>query len=334
MTITKKVRKQRQSGIGGSDTAGILNQSPHNTPLSIYDSKVHDLEPETDPDRFWFGNACEKIVAQRIRHDLRKAGELKGKRLYEPPGMMWHPNGVMFGNPDRVLVDKATGKWLAGYECKWIDGANRKEWSAENDTKVELPMHYYVQAFHYLMVARACGHDLDRWWVVVVFGGNDPRYYPVEWNQTRADAIEARVLGFWRDYVVPKKRPPHGGHPADTKTLNRMFNKEMEQALEATNATEKRVERYHEIQTELRQLNKEKDHIRNDLRVIMGSATRLVGMSWAASFKKQRAKRRTNYQAIFDEYGITERDLERFQVEEKAARRLTIHFKKRKDSNG
>ena len=190
-------------------------------------------------------------------------------------------------------------------------------------------MQYYVQAFHYLMVARACGHDLDRWWVVVVFGGNKTRYFPVEWSDQRAAAIEARVLGFWRDFVVPRVRPPHTGHKADTRTLNRMFDRQMDAALEATNATEDRVQRYREIQTQLQELTKEKDHIRNDLRGIMGNATRLVGVSWAASFKKSRPKRRTNYEKLFEEFGIKKDDLERFQVEEKAARRLTIHVKKK-----
>ena len=324
MTLSKAIKQQRKSGIGGSDVGPIFGVSTFKTPLGIYDSKVLDL-PDEENDLFWYGHEGEKMIARRIWHDLRKAKRYRGRKMVEP-GMVWHPNGWAFANPDRVLIDKKTGDWLEGYECKWITNQFQK-WSKDGEEPVRFPSAYYAQAFHYLWVARANGHKLDRWWIVACFGGNDTRYYEVKWCEDFAATLEKVLSFFWFDHVVKRVPPSYTGAKADAKSLNRLFKDEVDETLEASESTESKVQLFRQNQREIKRLEEENNIIKNDLRCVFGSATRIEGSSWASTYKKSKPRRRIDYKAMIKALNISEKEVQKFAKESDQDRTLRINFK-------
>ncbi len=332
MTITRAIRQQRKGGLGGSDAAAILGISPNGTPLSVYDSKLLEL-PDEPKDIYWYGNEGEKMIAARIWHDLRARKEYRGRRLIEPKEMLWHPNGWAFGNPDRILIEKSSGKWLAGYECKWVNNNDRARWSEADAPTVNYPKHFWAQAFHYLWVARARGHNLDCWWIVAMLGGYDTRYYRVGWDEERAAKYEKRLRRFWEDHVLAEIPPPYTARKTDTRSLNRRFQNEIDEALQSTPEIDKKMDHYAQITKTIRSLEEERGLIKNDLRAWLGSSTRVRGDSWSGSYRKPRTKMKIDYKALVESLELSPGELSKFTKKTEPDRRLTITIKKEKKND-
>jgi len=325
MPLSKAVREQRRKGLGGSDAGAVYGKSDYGTPLTVYWSKIAPLAPEKESDLFWFGHEGEKFVAARIWHDLRRAKQYRGRKLIEPKAMMWHPNGWAFGNADRVLVDKKTGKWLAGYECKWITH-KAHQWSKEGEN-VRFPAAYYAQCFHYLWVARANGHQLEEWWLVAAIYGRDVRYYRVPWDEDFAKKYEAKLERFWRLNVLGKIPPPPTASKRDTAILNERFKVETDQALIANATTENKLQRYRKADAEIKRLTAERDQIKNDLRNMLGPSVEITGNNWRATYRAPAKPRRVvDYKALTSELGATEKQIARHTKPAATSRTLRINL--------
>jgi predicted phage-related endonuclease len=329
MTITKAILQQRRQGVGGSDAGGIIGVSPWSTPLSVYDSKTLDLPPEPEKDVYWFGNHGEKLVAARIWHDLKKAKRSRGHKLVEPKSMIWHVNGWAFGNPDRLLIDKKNGHQREGYECKWVSRFQSHLWPEDGDT-ANLPLYVFAQAFHYLWVLRNAGLDgppLERWWVVACLEGFDVRYYEISWSERVAAAHEKALRRFWFDHVVPRVPPPHTHREQDGRALNRRFSHEVEEVIEASQSTEERLERCRQIKAQIDSLHEERSLLRNDLRVVMGTATRLKGSAANVSYKRPRTREKVDYKGLVGSLDVSPKEISKFTTKQSQERRLTITIK-------
>ena len=270
------------------------------------------------------------MTAARIKEDLKAAGRLKGRRFYEPKEMIWHTNGFCFGNPDRLLVDKDTGHLVEGYECKWVTSFGASAWPPDGESQ-RLPPHVIAQAFHYLWVMRNSaehlGPPLERWWVVATIGGGETRYYEIQWSDKAAKIHEEKMKRFWFDHVVPGIPPAHTHRASDSKSLNRRFSNEVEEVLEACDEVEERLERLKEIRATTAKLKEEESLIRNDLRVIMGSSTKLIGKAANVSFKRPKSTKKIDYKGLVNTLTVDEKTVAKFTTKTEPDRRLVITIK-------
>jgi len=182
--------KERQSGIGATDAAGVLGLSPWATPLSVYQSKVEPIAEEevsgqTLPQ--WLGLRLEDVVAELFfaRTGLRVRADNQHHRHPAYPWLVCHLDYRVVGSPD-VLV-----------ECKTANDS--RGWGDEMTEDV--PVHYWVQAQHEMLVtsAKVC-------YLAVLFGFREFRTYLIHRDEAFLSTWRQAAAEFWQR--VERRDPP------------------------------------------------------------------------------------------------------------------------------
>jgi putative phage-type endonuclease len=181
----------RQKGIGGSDVAPILGLSPWASPIDVWESKVNPIKEDDGEiaDCLHFGNVLEDVVAQEF---VRRTG-MKVQRRNNVIHHKKYPE--LIANPDRVVVGER-----AGLECKTANAFMKESWGESGTDDVPIP--YILQCMHYMEVT-----ERKTWWLAVLIGGNDFRWYAIPWNPKLAKVAQEKCRAFWNDNVIPKVQP-------------------------------------------------------------------------------------------------------------------------------
>jgi len=191
----------RRRGIGGSDVAAVLNQSPYRTARDLYYDKTGRHSTDTDGDRsitFEIGHLLEDVVAQIF-------AKKTGLTVFEDHTMYQHPLfPFMIADVDRFAL-LPDGK-KAVVECKtshynnmktsWVNGA--------------VPRHYELQVRHYLSVM-----NMDTAFIACLFSNNENDFI---WARIDRDLEEEestilQLREFWDRYVRAGVEPPLVGRP-------------------------------------------------------------------------------------------------------------------------
>ena len=146
---------RRQSGIGGSDVAGILGLSPWATPLDVYLSKVEPAEDRDLGEPAYWGNVLEAVVADEY---AKRTGQILAAvpELLRSVDHEW-----MVANIDRAIgggsevVDGVLINADGLLECKTASAFKGSTWGRDDDDDA-VPVHYAAQAMWYLAVT---GHE-------------------------------------------------------------------------------------------------------------------------------------------------------------------------------
>ena len=178
----------RRRGIGGSDAAAALNQSPYRTARDLYYDKVGVLpviEGEDKSITFEIGHLLEDVVAQIF-------AKKTGLTVYEDHTMYQHPLfPFMIADVDRFVLLPDGKKALL--ECKtahynnmkttWLNGA--------------VPKHYELQVKHYMAVM-----NIDTAFVACLFSNSESDFV---WSRIDRDLEEEestilQLQDFWDEH--------------------------------------------------------------------------------------------------------------------------------------
>ncbi len=142
----------RQSGIGGSDAGAICGLNPYVSPMSVYRDKTCENVSDTDNEAMRQGRDLEDYVARRFS----EAAGLKVRRS----NMLYRSDEYpfMIANVDRLVVGED-----AGLECKTASAYSADKWKDGT-----VPMHYLIQAAHYMAVT-----GRKAWYIAVVILGKE-----------------------------------------------------------------------------------------------------------------------------------------------------------------
>jgi putative phage-type endonuclease len=206
MALTPQRVKERQSGLGGSDAAAALGQSPWKTPYKLWREKTGlDAEENLDEvEAAEWGSLLEDTVAN-------KWSRVSGMRVQRVNGLLRHPlQRHMIANIDRAVVNPAiagrvvwNGKRLttdAILEVKTsLSGWQDDKWGDEGTDQI--PTHYLLQAMHYLFVTgcEVCPFGL-------LLAGPRFRRYQVRRDTEVIDMMVDAETAFWR--MVETRTPP------------------------------------------------------------------------------------------------------------------------------
>jgi len=194
----------RVSGIGASEIAGVLGESPWASPLSVYQAKVAPSDDEQAEHQFW-GLELEGSIAagfsKRTGRPHTPAGHLL--RSTEYPWAICTLDCWTISDPDRPthpLEIKNVIEWMAD---EWEGGA---------------PRHVYLQAQHQMLVTAT-----HRATVAALLGGNQLLWEDVERNEQEIRRITAQGERFWREHVEARVQPPaDDAHRATKAALLRL----------------------------------------------------------------------------------------------------------------
>lgn len=186
----------RRKGIGGSEVATILGQSPFTTARDLYRDKVGIL-PAVEKEDNWVA----KEVGHRLESLVAEIFERKtGLRIYQIKKMFAHPDyPFMQANTDYMVetLDGQTGI----LEIKTSNLHAKEKW--QDDT---IPFNYEYQGRHYMAVM-----DVDFCWFACLFGNNENDF--VMRLLERDLDIEADIIAeeqnFWVNHVQAGIEPPY-----------------------------------------------------------------------------------------------------------------------------
>lgn len=203
---------ERRKGVGGSDAAAALGQSPYMTALELYYDKVGDAVPrDLDADgieRTTIGREIENVVATLY-------AEHYGVRLRRRNQILRHQKyDFVIANVDRTIDGRK-----AGLEIKNVDHFSYRNsglWGEpESD---EVPPHYLLQCHHYLLTL-----DYDVWYLAALVGGNRMVRYVIERDHEMDELLIDGEMKFWTHVLEEKPPDLDYQHPHAVDFLKRLY---------------------------------------------------------------------------------------------------------------
>lgn len=207
MPITEEQRQQRRKFIGGSDIAALLGYSPFGNPISVWESKVKELDKK-ETTALKIGNLLEPIVLKLAEEDLQSP-------------VLEHPT-ITHGNM-AVNIDGYCGAgWLyrqkpQAEEClleaktAGFAGPPMEDWSGRAGTD-QVPPRIALQCMYQLHVVRAAGifPKAKICWVPIVTGhdGKGYRKFRIQYSPALGNRLEAIATHFWKKWVETNVEPP------------------------------------------------------------------------------------------------------------------------------
>jgi len=243
----------RTTFLGGSDAAGVVGLSRWSSPVTVWAEKT-GLTPQRDtvPLRMWIGQYMEPMLAEmaEARTGLRF---VRDRRLHRVRGVPYLAGHVDFrARRRRVGLEVKTAR----SDRYW--GEDGLEVTPDDFTAV--PIDYYVQVQHYLMVT-----GWDEFVLAVLIGHDDFRTYRVIRNPDLIGNLRAAEIEFWEHYVLTETPPAVDGSEAASEYLRRRYPRNDELLPAATPEQEELIA----------EVVKQKDHVRHVKALADGLENRL-----------------------------------------------------------
>ena len=185
---------RRLLGIGGSEVAAVLGLDVlgNKTPFDVWRKKTGQ-DSSSFSNRFTeWGHILEDVVARHFA-DVTGFAVAKCNKHFSMKSAPW-----MVGNIDRLII--INGVKSGVLECKTTAFYNDKKFNKdaawfvngeffdENKSgitdKNDIPLNYYLQCQHYMLVT-----GLHMCYLAVLIGGNDYRIFAVPFSETDAKFI-------------------------------------------------------------------------------------------------------------------------------------------------
>ena len=263
----------RKIGIGGSDIAGILGISKYNTPLSIYMTKVTDVE-QVENKHTKFGKRMEPVIREWICDEFYEKNNILLYTMPFPYFMQSKNYPFMTSNIDGLVslaepyTFEVNGEsfTVPANECGILEikTASESQWKQwENDS---IPDDYYCQILWYMTVTGLS------YAMIVALVGKELVWRFVFRDEEIINKLIETGRKFWTDYVEKKIPPAPMGMAADTTALYVLYPTETpEKMLDLSHMADKRL-RYKEIAEEIKILQAEQEKIKQDFMAEMKDA--------------------------------------------------------------
>ena len=253
---------RRTTGIGASEIAAVLGQSPWATALDVYLEK-RGLKTVEESRAMRRGNALEPFIRSEFEAE---AGFTGIKPTYMCVSEA-HP--YLFCNLDWLSKD---GKF--GAEFKSSDNAH--EWGESHSQ--EVPLHYYLQVQHQLLVT-----GLDVIYLVVLLPYSDLRIYPISSDAEVQGRITIEGKSFWHK-VLSETPPVENGSVEAVKTLYSKVSGE-ELVIDSYEALDL-IARHEEAVKGIKDLEEIKEQCEARLFAMMGDARKAKIDGWRGSITR------------------------------------------------
>ena len=177
--------EQRRQGIGGSDAAAVLGYSRWHSAYDVWRVKVDD---STAPDS---GNESTRRGTRREPELIQEYSNLTGKQVYKAPHLIHPDYDYVCANLDGIIPGERV------IEAK--TSRRRDGWGDEGTE--DIPIDYYLQCQHYMLIAAALGlipDDNPLCDIFVSIAGEAIRIYTIKGNKELWAAMLTKYADFWR----------------------------------------------------------------------------------------------------------------------------------------
>lgn len=254
----------RRRGIGGSDAATVVGLNPYSSRLYLYAEKLGLIPEREDNEAMRQGRDLEDYVAQRWMEATGKKVRRENHILYSDQ-YPW-----AFANVDRMVVGEK-----AVLECKTTSVYNKHDFD-----NGEIPDYYYVQCQHYMAVT---GYPKAYLAVLVLNKG----FYTFEIarNDAEIDALMEAERRFWEEHIQTQTPPDADGSDSARFVLDQVERSNQDTAMLMD--LEGVFEQLQRTEAMIKELNDEKEDMRQKIIQSMGTSECGQSMTWKASYLEQ-----------------------------------------------
>lgn len=252
--------KGRQSYIGGSDVAAILGLSRWKTAFDVWLSKTGEIdEPEEEPKHFVRGRFLERAISDWY------ADKFNVKLAHTDPFHTYPgPEPWMSASVDATVLPGEGVEEEYGLECK--SARSDELWGKSGTDKT--PVDVQIQCYWYM----ACT-GMKRWDVAALFTlSDDFRHYTLHQDPEVERNIVDRCRAWWQHHVVEGHKPSIDGSEGASDYLKKKFPSPRKPLRAAMTAEISQAVEYKRIGAQIRDLERARKSIKNQLAESIGSA--------------------------------------------------------------
>lgn len=266
MISREEFLSNRRKGIGGSDAAAVLGLSKWKTAYDVFLDKTGQSEPTPDNDAMLWGRLLEPVIRQQY-------ADRTGREVAMPEMLTMADKPYIVANVDGLCADRVL-------EIK--TARTSKEWGEEGTD--EVPMQYFMQCQHYLMVTGKPVAD-----VAVLIGSADFRIYTVEANEKLFGVMQTAYAEFWNNHVLTGT-PPEAVSYADAVARYKQSNG---QSIEATPEIVAALDALADASEKVKEAEKLEEDLKGKIMTFMGenetlTVDGLTRVSWKTSKAAER----------------------------------------------
>ena len=262
--LTDEEIAQRKDGLGASEVAIILGQDKYTSPRDLYNLKVKGVEKERSPEldeKAEWGHAMEPVIAEMY---CKRMGLTYGVDVLPWVGGPSRGAGtVIFATPDYLAIKDGNPSLL---EIKNRSAYSVGLWGESGTSDVDPKVYTQVQMQMFCTGIREAT-------VAVCFGGNELRWYPIQYDPAFVDEAVAQVTEWWEQWVVndsPDEETPRVAMAPRTRVVD------------DSPATEAIVREYLRAKRDMENDKKKLDEWTRSAKELLDGGVSLYGTKWGS----------------------------------------------------
>lgn len=203
---TPEWHELRAGGIGGSEIAAVVGLSPYDSAFWLWHHKKGNLPGKDVTDAMDWGNRLEPVVRRWFaeRHPELCIAATPGTYAHgERPWQRVNPDGFIYEHATTCTCDDVGGGCAKDVPTALLEVKTSRfpdGWGTPGTD--EIPLMYACQVQHALDV-----FGLDRAYVAVLIGGNEPREYVIEADAEDQATLRAAGEQFWQSLQTDNEPP-------------------------------------------------------------------------------------------------------------------------------
>ena len=259
--------EERRRTLGASEIAAVAGLDPHKSPLQVFLEKTGQVKPFEGNEFTYWGLKLESVIAERF-------AETRGVRLMQAEKVISSSEPWMSATPDR-LVSPVVGE--IALELTEYDGLEVKNKGARQITRwgesgTDLVPYEIATQCHWAMLVTG----IRVWYVAALFGGNEFRWYRLDYNADIAEAMQEIGWNFWFNHVEKGIAPEIDGSESAANYLREKFRKHSEVLREATPDEDRMIWELRKVRGEIAELERHEATLQNRLKAAIGDDAGLL----------------------------------------------------------
>ena len=244
----------RKKYIGGADAASVCGLNDYQSPYALWCEKTGITPPFEGNLRTRIGTEMEPIIARLFEEETGKKVQNCNFSLINDK-YPWAMADV-----DRMVVGEDSL-----LEIKSTSALNLKHYK-----NGDYPARFYCQVQHYLAVT-----GKQKAYLAVLIGNSDFKIFEIERDEDEIAALMGLEKQFY-EYMTTNTPPPIDGSDSTREAIQFKQGEATDEEPEPADLTDKRqmLDTYFEIDAAIKQLEEQRDSIRNQVMSDMGEAWR------------------------------------------------------------
>jgi len=287
------------SGISGTKIAPIAGLSPYNTPFDVYMSCT-GRDKQDESFHYERGQFMEPALLQWYAYRT-------GAKI-QPPEKLFHQEH------DYILAISDAYAWLPGehaprnIEIKAPNWRGLSHWGKPGTD--EIPDYYLPQVMWEMAVSGTNITD------VICYQDGDIAIYHVHYDHVFFCMLRDIAHEFWFNHVIPDIPPAIDESDSAREWINQRYPERVQNIGESTPEIDFLVDEYNVINAQLKELDKTKKSISNQLISLMEDHNKVLGSFGSITYNKAKDRLKTDWESIARENNASQELIDKHSITE------------------